>query len=150
MIYYYYQYEYPSRGVLSLPDQFASRSSSLTVINVLPCLFSPGHSCLRSTLDERVAPQPHSLSGIASTSTHVPVLSNRSWFCSNLAFRHMYITTNLLVPQYTEVPRLSPICFISTGSRERRNLVAARGLLMDLAFRYWKACSWHVKSCFLV
>ena len=70
--------------------------------HVLTCqpsflLFLPDHSPLLRTLDERVAPHPHSLSGVASTNSRSPVSTRskpRSGFYVNFLLRHLYITSN--------------------------------------------------------
>ena len=113
---------YTTGGGASSCLVFFARSSSLTVMRILPCLFSPGHSCLLRRFDDKVAPQPHNLFGVASTNSQLPVLSSIScrWaFWLNFFFRQEYIASNFLDSQSSDVPSSSPIRLISTWSLER-------------------------------
>ena len=90
-------------------------NSSLIVIRISPCLFCPGHACLLITVDERVAPQPQSRSGVASTSSKSPVFKRRAFrsgFCSYFFFMHSYITSNWRASQASDVPSSPPTCLI--------------------------------------
>ena len=78
------------------------------VMRILPCLFCLTQACRLITFEERVAPQPQVLSGVASTSSMFPVLGRmalREGFCPNFFFRQMYM-------QSSEVPRSCPSCLI--------------------------------------